>query len=157
MLLLAGCATYEKGGYHPKSAAEKKAFARATRNVNPDIVRNDFNAWAGIEVAWAGVIKEIDFKEAERAIHAAFYVEHRHFDWSDKPYRLAAGGEGEFVAGQAVPKPAAISRLKTLAKLGDMVIVYGMPVRMRNGIIQLKATSIRPISADDFTIAEPER
>ncbi len=156
ILLLAGCATYEEGGYRPRSAREKKAFARISRSVTPNDVREDFHALRNSEVAWAGIIKEIQFKEVERAIQVAFFVEHRHFDWTDKPYRLSAEGEGEFVAGQSVDKPVSISRLEKLARPGDMLVAYGTPFRIRDGVIQLRTSSVRPIPKRAFSIAGPE-
>jgi hypothetical protein len=157
LLFLAGCATVDREGYRPKSAKEKKAFLHANRSVGPNDVRRHFHRLEATEVVWAGIIKEVQFKEAERTIQVAFRVEHRHFDWSGKPYRLSSEGEGEFVAGQSIDKPASISRLRSMAKPGYMLVVYGKPYRMVNGVIHLVATSVRPISVDEFRIIPSEK
>ena len=76
----------------------------------------------------------------------------------DGERRLGAESEGLFAAGWKVEKPTRISYLKSLAKEGDMLVAYGTPYRMRSGVIQLNTSSVRPISADDYSIvgAEPE-
>jgi len=63
-----------------------------------------------------------------------------------------------FAAGWTVNKPARISVLKTQAEPGDMILVYGRLYRMKDGVIQLAATSVRPIKTGDFTVesAMPE-
>ena len=155
-LLLAGCATIEKGAYHPRSGKEKQAFARANRDVTPSAVKKDFQTLKNSELAWAGVIKDVQYKETERTIQVAFEVDHRHFDWKDygggEPYRLSIEGDGIFIVGWVVDKPTRISYLKSLAKPGDMLIAYGKPYRMTDGVVQLAATAVRPVSSGDYVV-----
>jgi len=161
ILFLVGCATVEKGAYPPKSSKEKKAFAQASREIQPKDVRADFHAAEKSVMAWAGVIKDIQYKETERTVQVAFKVDHRNFDWKDHggstPYQLSAEGDGIFLAGWTVQKPTRISYLKTLSKPGDMLIVYGTPYRMTGGsLIQLKASAIRSIHEGNYRVVEPE-
>ncbi|VGO22802.1 hypothetical protein [Pontiella sulfatireligans] len=160
VLALVGCSTTRNGAYRPKSGNEKEAYARAWLDVSPDDVRKDFQSLYQTEVAWAGIIKEIEFRESEREVSVAFLVEHRNFDWKDhgggRSYQLEAEGEGVFAVGWKVEKPTSISYLKSLADAGDMLVAYGRPVRIRKGTIQLSATAVRPISADDYSIAGAE-
>lgn len=151
LLALAGCATMDDGAYRPKSYKEKQAFAIADRSVTPQQVRTNFHGHVETEVAWAGIIKDIRYKEEERVIQVAFQVEHRDFDWT-QPIRISAEGQGEFVVGWSARKPNTITHLKSLAKPGDMLIAYGKPYQMKADIIQLAATAVRPIRVKDFTI-----
>jgi hypothetical protein len=159
LLLLVGCSTVRDKAYRPGVGAEKKAFSFAQLDISPDDVRQNFHELERKEVAWAGVISEIDYKQKEDAVLVAFLIKHRDFDWTDHggkvPYRLSATGSGDFAAGWSVKMPTKISYLKTLAKPGDMIIVYGKPYRMKSGVIQIAATAVRPIPADEFQVLSP--
>ena len=156
MVLVAGCSTVERGRYRPRSGNEKKAHGRADRSVSPADVKADFAAFANTEVAWAGIISDVQFKETERTIQVAFQVEHRDFDWKDhgggKPYRLSSTGEGLFLAGWTVNKPARIDYLRSRAKSGYMIVVHGKPYQTRAGVVQLSATAVRPVKTGDFEL-----
>ena len=158
LLLVAGCASTKNGEYRPAKSREKEAFAVADRTVSPNDVRAGFRGLEATEVAWAGIITDVQFEEKERKYQVAFEVEHRPFDWQNhggsQPFHLGSKGEGAFVAGWYANKPTSIWRLRQLADVGDMIIVYGKPYRMRDGVIQLAATAIRPIKAEDFEVAE---
>lgn len=159
-VFLAGCATVPDGEYRPAGGQERAAFAKADLAISPAAVRAGFAALQGRDVAWAGIIKDIQYKETERTIQVAFMVEHRHFDWKErggkKPFQLSAGGDGAFVAGWTVAKPTSIGYLKTLAAPGDLLIVYGAPYRIAaDGAIQLTATAVRPIAAEKVALGEP--
>ncbi|MDF7825036.1 hypothetical protein P4B35_13520 [Pontiellaceae bacterium B12227] len=159
VLLVFGCASVQEGAYEPYKSREKKAFARADRSVEIIDVQTNFYAYVETEVAWAGLIEDIQFKETERTIQVAFSIEHRAFDWLDHggamPYQLSAEGQGSFRAGWTVDKPARISHLKTLAKPGYMIVIYGKPYRMEGGVIQLAATAVRPIKNTQFAAGVP--
>ena len=155
-----GCASMEDTSYKPYKNREKKAFSRADRSISILDVQTNFQAHVGTELAWAGIIEDVQYKETERTIQVAFKVEHREFDWMDHgggtPYHLAAEGQGSFRAGWIVDKPARISHLKTLAKPGDMIVVYGQLYRMEDGVVQLAATAVRPIKTADFKVGVPK-
>jgi len=158
LLVITGCTTARQGVYRPKSGKEKAANDRADRGVSPADVRKDFHAFETNEVAWAGIIKDIQFKETQRSILVAFQIDHRDFDWKDHggstPYILSSKGDGAFKAGWTVRKPASIAKLNTLAKPGYMILVYGKPYQMKNGVIQLSATAVRPIKTSEFMLSE---
>ncbi len=155
-LVLVGCASVEPGAYKPRYNKEKVAFSEADHSIAPADVRANFHILETRTVAWVGVIKEVQFKETERTIQVAFWVDHRPFDWKNHggrtPYQLASVGDGEFVAGWEVQKPARISKLKTLAKPGYMILVYGTPYQMKGGVIQLKASAVRPVAPSDYSV-----
>lgn len=158
LVAVTGCSTLIKEkDYQAKSRKEKQAFERAVKGIPLSYVQRDFWSYSAVELAWGGIIKDVQFKESERTILVAFEVEYRDFDWVDygglKPYRLSGAGGGLFMAGWKVPKPARISYLKTLAKPGDMILVYGTPYLMsEDGVVQLKATAVRPIPVHDFLL-----
>ncbi|VGO15519.1 hypothetical protein PDESU_04102 [Pontiella desulfatans] len=159
LLLLAGCASVREQAYQPHKSAEKKAFARVDRTIGPDAVRANYVALAETELAWAGIIKDVQYNETERTFQVAFEIEYHDFDWVDhgggQPFRLSAEGGGIFTAGWYASKPTRISYLKLLAAPGDMIIVYGKPFSMANGVIQLAATAIRPVKQGGFSFLEP--
>ncbi|MDZ8119788.1 hypothetical protein [Pontiella agarivorans] len=152
--VLAGCASTGPRAYKPYKSREKKAFGRADRAVNFHDVKTNFQAYAETEVAWAGIIDDIQFKETERTIQVAFDIDYRDFDWKyhkrGNPYRLSAESGGRIKAGWTVDKPARISYLKTLAKPGYMIVVYGRPWDLDDDTIQLAATAVRPIKKRDY-------
>ncbi len=158
LLILTGCATMEDGVYRPKSSKEKAAFSKAVKDVSPADVRQNFRALESTEMAWAGVIKDIQFKETERTIQVAFQIDHRSFDWTDhggdKPYRLSSTGDGVFVAGWIVRKPTTIGKLKTEAKAGYMMLVYGKPYQMKEGVIQVSTSALRLIKTNDYEVMD---
>lgn len=156
LLALAGCASVGSNEYKPYKSREKQAYARADRSVTFQHVTTNFNACIEAEVAWAGIIDDIQFKETERTIQVAFDIDHREFDWMDhgggRPYKLGAENKGRIKVGWTVDKPARISNLKTRAKPGYMIMVYGKPWRREGHEIQLAATAVRPIKESDFEI-----
>jgi hypothetical protein len=158
VLLVAGCASVGGRSYHPAKSVEKKAFARADRSISPNAVRADYVSYRGTEVAWAGIIKNVQYSETERTYLIAFEVEHCGFDWMEhggnETFRLTSPGEGTFTAGWYANKPTRVSYLKLLAAPGDMLIVYGKPHQMKNGVVQLAATAIRPVKAGGFSVVE---
>ncbi|QBG47533.1 hypothetical protein EGM51_09065 [Verrucomicrobia bacterium S94] len=158
--MLAGCASTGSKVYKPHSSREKKAFVRADRSVTFADVQTNFQTYLETEVAWAGVIRGIEFKETERTIQVAFDIDYHDFDWRNygggKPYRLAAENGGRFKAGWTVDKPTRISYLKTLAKPGYMILVYGKPWRRDDTAVLLAATAVRLVSTGDYELLPEE-
>jgi len=156
VLGLVGCASTESKDYRPYKSREKKAYARADRSVSFEDVKTNFQAHVETEVAWAGIINDIQFKEMERTIQVAFDIDQRAFDWQKhgdgKSYKLSATSGGNLTAGWTVDKPARISYLQTLAKPGYMIVIYGKPWKRIGDRIQLAATAVRPIKPGNYEI-----
>lgn len=156
LLALAGCASTGSQNYKPYKSREKQAFERADRSISFTEVKTSFQSYVGTEIAWAGIIDDIQFKETERTIQVAFDIEQHGFDWKKhrggEPYRLSSESAGRIKAGWVVDKPARISYLKTLAKPGYMILVYGKPWKRSGDEIQLAATAVRPIHPGDFEV-----
>jgi hypothetical protein len=155
VMILSGCATQGPKNYRPHKGCEKEVFAQADRSISLAEVKTNFNAYVTNEVAWAGIIEDVQFKETERTVQVAFEVDQREFNW-ETPYRLSDEGDGRFRAGWVIDKPTRISVLKSQAKPGYMIIIYGKPFQMQNGVIQLAATAVRPIKTGKFEINLPE-
>jgi hypothetical protein len=158
LLLAVGCTSVDPKPYRPKGGREKAAFTRVDRLIGPKLVLEDFETHRDVEVAWAGIIEDIQYNETERTIQVAFKVGHRGFDWIDhgggRPYQLSGVGEGHFVAGWVVPKPASINYLKALAGAGDMIVIYGKPYQVKDDVIQLAATALRIVDDGDFEVVQ---
>lgn len=157
LLVLAGCAS--KTGftaYKPYKDRERRAFERADFSAAFADVQTNFQRYAETEVAWAGIIRRVRFHETERTIQAAFEIEQRGFDWkkysAGEPYQLSAVSAGTIKAGWTVDKPSRISYLKSLAKPGCMIVVYGKPWQCAGDEIQLAASAVRPIRPGRFGI-----
>ncbi|MDF7808504.1 hypothetical protein P4E94_13715 [Pontiellaceae bacterium B12219] len=155
VVFLSGCAMRRDTAYRPYKSREKKAFVQADRSIALADVQTNFNAYVTNEVVWAGVIKDVRFKETERTVQVAFEVDQRAFNWK-KPYQLSAEGEGVFRAGWVVDKPTRISVLQGRAQPGYMIVVYGKPFRVQDGIVQLAATAVRPIKTSKYKVDPPE-
>ncbi len=157
--VLTGCAS-KVGEYAPKSKVEGAAFASADLSITPEAVRKNFEEYRGTNVAWAGIIREVDYKETERTIQVAFLVDQHDFDWKlhkgDQPFKLESERGGPFAAGWEVKKPTRASLLRKQAGPGDMLIAYGQPVKVRAGVIQLKTDQIRAVKIDEVQFTDPE-
>lgn len=154
-MISCGCAMMgSPSDYRPNSSREKMALSKAELDITPNDVRDHFHGYLGRNLAWAGIIKSVQFNETLRTIQVAFEVEHRAFDWKKhgghKPYRLSAEGEGVFTAGWTVQKPTSIQHLRSLADEGDMLLVYGRIYRLQDDVVQVEATAVRPIKKDEF-------
>jgi hypothetical protein len=154
VIFLSGCAMQRNTAYRPYKSREKKAFSQADRSIGLMEVQTNFNAYVTNEVVWAGIIEDVQFKETERTVQVAFEVDQRDFNW-EKPYQLSAEGEGRFRAGWVIDKPTRISVLQSRAQPGYMIIIYGKPFKMQNGVVQLAATAVRPIKTSKFSVDLP--
>lgn len=157
--LVTGCASTGTKPYQPTSPTEKEAFSIADKTISMEDVRANFNAYKrDSEIAWAGIIKKVQFAEKERSVQVGFVIEHHDFDWtkhsSGPEFQLSKESSGTFLAGWVVQKPTRISYLKQLAKPGDMIIVYGKPHRIKGSTIHIIASAIHPIPAKEFTLID---
>lgn len=157
-LMLTGCATTstESKPYVPASSEEADALKAADVYTSPNMIRKNFYAYAGKELGWAGIIRNIKFIDQERVVQVAFLVEHHYFDWKEHggsvPYRLLPGSEGLFATAWSIEKPTDIRRLKMQVKEGDMLLVYGKIYNMKKGVVRISPTFVHPIPAKHFQL-----
>jgi hypothetical protein len=167
IMLTAGCANKPKAlrPYVPTSDKEAEAFAKTDFSLTFSQVAKEIDFHVVTDIAWTGIIEDIDFREQRDRVQVALRVREHAFDWIDRGtdtgrYYLSQASAGYFMAGIDVMKPTSIQRLKRQASVGDMIIVYGHPrILHEDGTIQIKAFSVRPIPADQvrFAPALPSR
>lgn len=114
----------------------------ARRDVYPGDVLQHLEEHAGHTVAWAGVIRAFTVSEEAGQRVVRLDVEHRYFDWIEdhgiQPERffLSPRGEGTFrVAWPAPPRDR--GERSVLIHVGDMLVSYGRPSVVRDGVVGL--------------------
>jgi hypothetical protein len=131
--------------YKPVSDREAAVLARATREVYPDDVRREPERHAKTFVAWVGILKKYEASRARGGTDLWFDLEHRYFDWIEdfglQPERLfiSPRGEGAFRATWSLP-PDAYDRLGQNLHEGDLIVVYGYPSQIQDGVVGIHPT-----------------
>jgi hypothetical protein len=140
---------------------EQRAFNLAAKNIYPDDVRITPAGYIDKTlVGWAGLIIEGQFEEKEDEIEARLTVEHRHFDWLENfslvqnTFTLSSRGEGRFRTVWPMTKRYGLEEVKRYASPGNMVVVYGTPKEIEDGIIGLDAACVRFIPAGRVRFGE---
>jgi len=159
--LVAGCSSYP--AYRPQTAPEKIEFRHDSLEVYPEDVRKDPAKFAGIRVAWAGIIQQSDVAECNGdmfCIHTVF--QHHYFDFQENGgmsgprYSVSRRGEGLFKTEWVVRKinsNATPDQVQKYAAPGKLAIVYGVPTGVdENGEIQLRYRYLRLVDQDDYTL-----
>ncbi len=128
--------------------------------------RKDPAAHAGAAVAWAGIIRSTDAREAPEGdkIVADTVFEHHYFDWvqdhngHDVKLSISPRGEGLFRAKWQLDKTgqaASAASAEAYAGPGKLAIVYGVPEKVdADGTVVLKYRFLRILGADHFTTNE---
>jgi len=147
--------------YKCNSDFEQNIFNIASRNIHPDDVRVMPKEYLhNAVVAWAGTIIECTISEKEDEADARLLVEHHHFDWledfklGENIFILSARGEGSFKTVWPLRLDYGMEELKRWTAKGNMVVIYGMPVSVENGIIELEANCVRFILPGRFKFAD---
>jgi hypothetical protein len=124
---------YSKPFAMPEEWAQK-LYEKARRDVYPDDVRRDPQAYAGTLVAWAGVVKSSKVVQLPHGPALVLVVTHHYFDWIEdhgaqkEIYLLSPRGEGDFV----IATPIELDRLEYARKeapdhVGKMLVAVGKP------------------------------
>ena len=143
VLALFGCVPHTRM-YRP-SPSEEVAFKACRRDVFPDDVRESFDKYQTVPLAWASIIKHVDVKETDSHVIVRMRAEHHYFDWledhgvQEEIYFLSPRGEGEFVAEFRIKKPVPVDALTRSVQPGRMLIAYGTPTRLEGRLIHMKA------------------
>jgi hypothetical protein len=152
--LLVGCfaAPYSQR-YQPEDAAEQQAFARAHRDIFPDDVRQDIGKYRSDLLLWTGIIKRAEFSEATGVLRVL--VEHHYWDWiEDHGHQKAVAflsprGEGLFECQLSIPRT---ELRKRVARVEDMAIVYGAPVRISDdGVVAMSCPVLRTLKKEFYS------
>ena len=120
--------------YRPASPREERAIASSTRDVYPDDVRADLLRHQ-VQVAWAGLLQQIEFGGSAPHIVATVTVEHHYFDWIEdhgaqsEIHLMSPRGEGSFRCSWPVDPAIDVANLRRFVVAGTMVVAYGTPAR----------------------------
>lgn len=141
MALRAGVLFPGSRHYQAASPREAAVMETARRDVYPEDVRQSPEQHRDTLVAWAGVVRSMEATEEGAALVLRFDVEHRYFDWLEDiggraRFMPSPRGEGRFRAAWGVPL-AAREHLEQLGEVGDLLIVYGKPSDIRDGVVGL--------------------
>jgi hypothetical protein len=154
MASLSGCTTR----YKPVSPREAEVFSRSTFNIYPDDVRKNLAAHRDATMAWAGILKSIEFGDDAENPYSKFVVEHHYFDWLDDSsvqkahFFLSPRGEGLFQATWPMKKEWDLNAMRQQVVPGSMFVVYGKPKAVKDNIIDLgQAEYARMISKEFYT------
>ena len=136
--------------YRCTSELEQRAFNLASRNILPDDVRTTPKGYMDRAlVAWAGVIIESYHRIQEKDIEVDLLVEHHHFDWledfklNENIFVLSPRGEGRFRTLWYMRGEYGIDEVKRWTAPGNMAVVYGTPVSVDKGIIEIESFCVR--------------
>ena len=111
-------------------------------------------------VAWAGIILESERAEGKEDVVVDLIIEHHHFDWledfklSENIFVLSSKGEGRFSARWILSTSYGLEAIREWTAPKNMVIVYGKPVGVSSGIIELAPMHIRFIPQRRYKFSE---
>ncbi|MEZ4405154.1 MAG: hypothetical protein R3A52_01500 [Polyangiales bacterium] len=144
------------GPYRAISPAEARVMESARRDVFPNDVREDLARHAGSRVVWAGVARRLSVQRVGADTVLYLELEHRYFDWIEDHgaqrewYFLSPRGEGRFAAAWALP-PGSERYARESLHEGDLFIVYGTQMEVRDGVIGFGRTAyLRPIARREW-------
>jgi hypothetical protein len=149
--------------YQPATKPEQIEFARDRLDVYPDDVRKVPATYVGAAVAWAGIIRNTDAREADERgqIVADTVFEHHYFDWVQNnngrgvQLFVSPRGEGLFRAEWRLDKigrAATAESAENYAAPGKLALVYGVPEKVdADGTVVLKYRYLRILGADQFS------
>lgn len=128
--------------YQPASPAEKAEMDRSTYSVHPDDVRADIDHHR-VQVAWTGVLRDVQFSGAPEKPTVSALVDHHYFDWIDdrsarsERFLPSPRGEGQFRFTRPLSPAWDIAAMKEAAPPGSMVVVYGTPSKIEGAVVDL--------------------
>jgi hypothetical protein len=147
--------------YRCTSKLEQEAFNTASRAIYPDSVREAPKDYVDREVvAWVGVVLESYYSVCETDIEVDLLIEHHHFDWledfklGENIYILSPRSEGRFRTVWTMRKDFGLDEVKRVSARGSMAVVYGTPVSVEEGIIELQPYCVRFVPRRRYEFSE---
>ncbi len=128
--------------YEPVSEWERREMGRSSRNTYPDDVRANL-AGNRRPVAWADVLRAVEFFGEPRRPMLRLTIEHRYFDWIDdrsvqrERFFLSRRGEGTFQCVWPLRPEWDVVEMRRITVPGLMAVVYGTPERVDGATIDL--------------------
>lgn len=132
--------------YKPASPWEQREMVRSTRSVYPDDVRANLAA-RRVPVAWAGILRQVEFIGEPARPMLRLTVEHHYFDWIEdrgaqrELYFLSPRGEGTFRCVWPLRREWDMAEMRRITVPGLMAVIYGTPERLDGAVIDLGQAS----------------
>lgn len=152
LLLLGGCVR----NYSPQSSWESQEFQRSDFTIHPNDVRFKLSQWRDFQIAWAGIIQEVEFYQTESSYEVILLMEHHYFDWKeenfepDQMYYLSSVGQGLFQTNWYLKKSADLEYFKSRFTVGNLAIVYALPDTVVEEVVLVKSRYLRIIDRKNF-------
>jgi len=140
--------------YKPISEWEKYAYGKADRNVFPNDVRADVHKYDSLRAAWPGIILKCEPVKNDSGITLNLLIEHHYYDWIEdfgaqhERIFLSPRGEGLFKTKWEIKPDTDLEKARN--SVGDMAIVYGLPIGLEDSVVVLGAFYIREIDKQWF-------
>ncbi len=137
--------------YRGLSEVEQDHFSKANREIYPNDVRSNFQQYSSSKVAWPGLITEGKWVEKDGTFSTTFMIEHHYYDWildysiQKEKFFLSPRGEGAFKT-ICPSKPEQESQASNTT--GDLLIVYGTPNKIEDGMVFLTCDHARLIKRE---------
>lgn len=120
--------------YTPEAEWEKKLFTQARRDILPNDVKQNLEAFRTTVMVWTGISREIEVVDED--ISTTF--EHHYWDWIED-YRgqqevafVSPRGEGTFVCKRSLfPTETPDQAQQSVPQVGEMAIIYARPLATR--------------------------
>lgn len=128
--------------YAAVSPREAREMARASRDVYPDEVRADL-AGHRAELAWAGLLRSMEFIGDREHPAIRLTIEHHYFDWVEdhgaqrELYLLSPRGEGTFRCTWPIDPSWDHEAMRREGPPGSLMVVYGTPERLDGAVVDL--------------------
>ena len=151
-IILSGCPGIVPGSklYQGLSAPEEQHLQSANKEIYPNDVRADLQKYQSTKVAWPGIVTEATVTEKAGRVEIRFSVEHHYYDWildysiQQEKIFLSPRGEGLFTTVCIVkPDTAQLRQFQSDTAPGNLLIVYGRPENVDEGVILLTCNFIR--------------
>ena len=160
-----GCPGIVPGSKPYEGLSEREAdhFNRSQRDISPSAVRSRIAQYQSTEVAWPGLIKEVELIEKEGKLEAQLLVEYYHYDWildygvqMEKIF-LYPQREGLFATTCSFrPDASSSKQFRSYAEVGNLLILYGTPQRVDGQVVVLTCNYPRFITKGWFRIQSEE-
>ena len=157
-ILTTGCPGVAPGSraYRPLPQWEARFSAQARRDVFPNEVRQNPDAFTNTLVAWTGIITSIEYFTNRPTTVVRFTAAHHYFDWIEdisvqrERFFMSPRGEGSF-AVQSIAESLDDQRFVDQFAVGDMLVAYGYPTVIRTNFIGLNpSVNLRAIKPQWF-------
>lgn len=134
LLLACGTPGASSRDYTPRTPEDRRHFAEARRDIFPNDVRANPEAYAKQKVAWAGVVAETKLVSLKGQSTLLVVIDHHYFDWIEdhgaqrEVFFLSPRGEGKLVILLAAKRDSMTQgEIDAAIPVGSMAVVIGTP------------------------------